>query len=77
LMAKMTPSPDVEDDDDERHTRSWVPAGGDAKADDFDRRMDESGQGPRRAVSVVIACPLGIQPSINSYWMLLLQKVNC
>jgi hypothetical protein len=22
LMAKMTPSPDVEDDDDERHTRS-------------------------------------------------------
>jgi hypothetical protein len=28
--------------------------------------MDESGQGPRTAVAVAVASPLGVQPSINS-----------
>ncbi len=34
--------------------------------DDPTRSMDESGQGPKRAVAVAVPCPLGIQPKIRS-----------
>jgi hypothetical protein len=69
-MVKMTPSPDV-DDDDGRYARScrfsrqrWTTSNG---------RMDESGQGPRKAVAKTAARPVGIQPSIKNHSMFLLQ----
>jgi hypothetical protein len=41
-------------------------AEGEVKADNFRQRIDESGQGPRRAVAEAVAHPLEIQPSIDN-----------
>jgi hypothetical protein len=37
------------------------------------RGMDESSQGPKRAVAEAVGCPLGVQPGIHRHWRLLLQ----
>ncbi len=54
-------------DDDDHYA---PPAGITPKAggleDDPLQSMDESGRGPRRAVAEAVACPLGVQPGIDS-----------
>ncbi len=67
LMGRKTLFPDVEDDDDGHHARSALPVAKDkTMTDDPHSRMDESGQGPRRAVAIVVAHLLRIQPGIHS-----------
>jgi hypothetical protein len=68
LMARMTPSPDVADDVDGRHNKSCKSShrgqgeGGETSAG----CMDESDQGPRRALAAAVAHPLRIQPGMHS-----------
>ncbi len=66
----------VLDDEEDPHS-SWTmltittppcrycPKGGQQR-DGALQSMDESGQGPRKAVAEAVAGPLGVQPSINN-----------
>jgi hypothetical protein len=53
------------DDDDHYAPSAGIAPKGDNKGHDHLQSMDESGQGPRRAVAEAVARPLGVQPSIK------------
>jgi hypothetical protein len=56
LMAKTTPSPDVEDVNGRRNARSQDPAAEDkVKAERFARHIDDSSQGPKRAMPKLVS----------------------
>ncbi len=58
---------DVEDDDDERYVWSQSPVRRRrGEGDDSVGRMDESSQGPKRAVAEAVACLLRVQPCMYS-----------
>jgi hypothetical protein len=65
-MTPPPPTPDGVDNYDSHHRGRRTAAEDKMMTDDPTRRMDESGQGPKRAVAVAVPCPLGIQPKIRS-----------
>ncbi len=54
------------DDDDDHYAPVPAPPQAQQRRRCPPQSMDESGQGPRTAVAVAVASPLGVQPSINS-----------
>jgi hypothetical protein len=66
LIVRMTPSLDGLDDDGGCHAASRSSAAeGETIMDNPTRRMDESGQGLKRAVTIAVALPLRVQPGIH------------
>ncbi len=66
LMAKTTPSTDVVDDGGKHHAKSWDLAAICKQGRmTSERRMDEFGQEPSRAVAEAVVHPLRVPPSIN------------
>ncbi len=54
------------DDDDDHYAPAPVPPQAQLRRRCPPQSMDESGQGPRTAIAVAVASPLGVQPSMNS-----------
>jgi hypothetical protein len=54
------------DDDDDRYAPAPAPPQAQQRRRCPPRSMDESGRGPRTAVAIAVASPLGIQPNINN-----------
>jgi hypothetical protein len=54
------------DDDDDHYAPAPAPPQAQQRRRCPPQSMDESGQGPRTAVAVAVASPLGVQPNINS-----------
>jgi hypothetical protein len=54
------------DDDDEHYAPAPAPPQAQLRRRCPPQSKEESGQGPRTAVAVAVAGPLGVQPSINS-----------
>jgi hypothetical protein len=67
-MARMTPTPNVMDNDNDYYSAILHPTTKDEAMARMTpaRRMDKSSQGPKRAIAVAIARPLGGQPGIFS-----------
>jgi hypothetical protein len=54
------------DDDDDHYAPVKIPPRAGSEDDVTLQSMDESGQGPRKAVAEAVASSLGVQPGINS-----------
>jgi hypothetical protein len=54
------------DDDDDHYAPAPVPPRAQQRRRCPPQSMDESGQGPKTAVAVAVASPLGVQPSIDN-----------